>query len=172
MHNSVPSTSQNDSHLFFVDVAPAEVSPHVDSPSYHAEGSSVNGVTLGIGENAHPLLLPSHVSISGGVEVESLPPLNPDTETDNDYIEYLDYDDIKASSLDPSLNFGYVPNVLQAVGLVRYFDEVSEVPKVTRIVCKNCGGDHKSFECTIQIVCLSHFPLPPPHAYRSFLFGP
>jgi protein AIR1/2 len=44
----------------------------------------------------------------------------------------------------------------QAPGLVRYFEEESEETKPTRIVCKKCGAEneHKTSECTVQIVCL------------------
>jgi hypothetical protein len=41
---------------------------------------------------------------------------------------------------------------------VRYFDEVDQDNKPTRFVCKNCGaeGEHKTIDCPVQIVCVSH----------------
>lgn len=50
--------------------------------------------------------------------------------------------------------------VLSQVGLQRYFDEVNEMkPKPVRMVCKHCGaeGDHKTSQCTVQIVSMSAF---------------
>lgn len=39
-------------------------------------------------------------------------------------------------------------------GVVRYFDATDEDSKPTKFVCKNCGaeGEHKTFECPVQIV--------------------
>ncbi|EIN10754.1 hypothetical protein PUNSTDRAFT_100511 [Punctularia strigosozonata HHB-11173 SS5] len=88
------------------------------------------------------LLLPAHVEVlpsaEGGVlPVEILPPS--DDESDEDAIEYLDYDDGKAA------------------GTVRYFDaQEAQEAKPRKFVCKKCGaeGDHKTFECPV-LICLT-----------------
>ncbi|KAG2754740.1 hypothetical protein P692DRAFT_201739981 [Suillus brevipes Sb2] len=126
-----------DQELFFFDATPAPVVTESTQRSTAQPESSKSA--------ADRLLLPSHVSIlsagaDGAVPVEIVPQLPVDSEEEN-YIEYLDYEDRKAP------------------GLVRYFDTEAEEAahaKPSRFVCKNCGaeGEHKTYECPIQ-VCLT-----------------
>jgi hypothetical protein len=89
---SPPSPSHN-SALFFVDVQPAEVKPS-DKPSVHG------AIPVVVDDEARNLLLPAHVSVfgvaEGSIPVEILPPSDSEGQ-DDDYIEYLDYDDRKVS---------------------------------------------------------------------------
>lgn len=132
-----PAPAPSDQELFFFDATPALVVTELTQSSNSQPESSKSA--------ADRLLLPSHVSIlsageDGAVPVEIVPQLPVDSE-EEDYIEYLDYEDRKAP------------------GLVRYFDTEAEETvhtKPSRFVCKNCGaeGEHKTYECPIQ-VCLT-----------------
>ncbi|KAH7929488.1 hypothetical protein BV22DRAFT_1056977 [Leucogyrophana mollusca] len=122
--------------LFYFDAAPSPI-PETAQLSNEQPNTSD-------GDSDH-LLLPAHVSVlsttaDGVIPVQILPPITPDSDED-DYIEYLDYEDRKAP------------------GLVRYFEAEAEEAaqaKPTRFVCKNCGaeGEHKTYECPVQI-CLT-----------------
>lgn len=83
------------------------------------------------------LLLPAHVSVFGLTPAEILPASNVDLD-DEDYIEYLEYNEQK--------------------DLVRYFEDPIEgsAKKANRIVCKNCGteGEHRTAACPVSI-CLT-----------------
>ncbi|KAG2369823.1 hypothetical protein BDR07DRAFT_318627 [Suillus spraguei] len=126
-----------DQELFFFDATPASV---VTEPTQSSKSQPESSKSA-----ADRLLLPSHVSIlsaggDGTIPVEIVPQLPVDSE-EEDYIEYLDYEDRKAP------------------GLIRYFDTEAEEDaqtKPSRFVCKNCGaeGEHKTYECPIQ-VCLT-----------------
>ncbi|KAG1779713.1 hypothetical protein EV702DRAFT_1086173 [Suillus placidus] len=132
-----PAPAPPDQELFFFDATPA---PVVTEPSQSSNSQPESSKSA-----ADRLLLPSHVSIlsAGGdaaVPIEIVAQLPVDSE-EEDYIEYLEYEDRKAP------------------GLVRYFDTEAEEAahaKPSRFVCKNCGaeGEHKTYECPIQ-VCLT-----------------
>ncbi|KAH7914314.1 hypothetical protein BJ138DRAFT_1057110 [Hygrophoropsis aurantiaca] len=124
--------------LFFFDATPVPVPETAKLSDEHEQPTPSGG-------ESDALLLPAHVSIlhttiNGAIPVQILPPETPDSDED-DYIEYLDYEDRKAP------------------GLVRYFEAEAEEAaqaKPTRFVCKNCGaeGEHKTYECPVQI-CLT-----------------
>jgi hypothetical protein len=80
---SSPESSMDPVDVFFVDVQPTSLpDPHVlISPS----------ISDGPGDN---LLLPAHVSVSGSAPVKILAVSNVNID-DEDYIEYLDYDERK-----------------------------------------------------------------------------
>ncbi|GLB33786.1 putative zinc finger protein [Lyophyllum shimeji] len=83
------------------------------------------------------LLLPAHVSVFGNEPVQILPPTNMASD-DEDYIDYLDYDE-------------------SSKNVLRYYDEpVMESTKPSRTVCKNCGaeGEHKTAACPV-LICLT-----------------
>ncbi|KAK0486956.1 hypothetical protein EDD18DRAFT_1192592 [Armillaria luteobubalina] len=112
----------DDSQLFFLDLEPVAVQSVAEKTTkVDEEGGSPK------------LLLPSHVQVLGSVPVEILPPSSTDS-GDEDYIDYLDYDDRK--------------------GLVRYFDAPED--KAAKTVCKNCGaeGEHTTYKCPV-IICLT-----------------
>ncbi|KAK0468352.1 uncharacterized protein EV420DRAFT_460559 [Desarmillaria tabescens] len=124
---SPPSRSPeplDDSKLFYFDLDPVPL-PNVVQKAEKAGDSEEGGPSK--------LLLPSHVQVLGSVPVEILPPSPSDSENE-DYIDYLDYDDRK--------------------GLVRYFDTPEDKP--TKVVCKNCGaeGEHTTYKCPVMI-CLT-----------------
>ncbi|KAG1754016.1 uncharacterized protein EDB91DRAFT_1101181 [Suillus paluster] len=132
-----PTPRLSDQELFFFDAAPA---PVVTEPTQISNSQPESSKSA-----ADRLLLPSHVSVlsggeEGAVAVDIIPPLPVDSE-EEDYIEYLDYEDRKAP------------------GLVRYFEAEAEEAahaKPSRSVCKNCGaeGEHKTYQCPVQ-VCLT-----------------
>ncbi|KDQ64478.1 hypothetical protein JAAARDRAFT_64329 [Jaapia argillacea MUCL 33604] len=130
---------EDTSPLFFVDVEPAVIPGDVA-----VEGKSIQPLVLETEETSRSeptgkILLPAHVSLygEGVVPIEIIPSLDPASD-DEDYIEYLDYDDRKAP------------------GMLRYFEDQAEEAKQTKVVCKHCGaeGEHKTKECPVQI-CLT-----------------
>ncbi|OBZ70099.1 hypothetical protein A0H81_09792 [Grifola frondosa] len=143
-HDKEPSKpSIKDDALFFEDVKPAEVpiAAHlVVAPTVNV----VEGTSTSTSTNP-PLLLPPHVSVFGedGVDPVEIHAPSPPGSDEEDYIEYLDYDDDR-----------------RAPGMVRYFElekaaaEEARAAKPVRVVCKNCGaeGDHKTYECPVLIV--------------------
>ncbi|KAG9317311.1 hypothetical protein JVU11DRAFT_1509 [Chiua virens] len=128
-----PPSASDEPGLFFFDDAPAPITVD-DPPSPQPVKSNSDGTKL---------LLPSHVEVfynDGPVAVEVIPPPKLDSD-DDEYIEYLDYEDRKAP------------------GMARYFEvegEESNNSKPSIFKCKNCGaeGDHKTYDCPIQI-CLT-----------------
>lgn len=99
----VHSVALGPSKLFFEDVTPADIQ-EVEKPSLSQRILPITS-TVPPGPSRPKeakLLLPAHVevlpSLGGGVvPVEILPPSEPDS--DSDAIEYLDYDDRKASAV-------------------------------------------------------------------------
>ena len=88
---------ERDPPLFFEDVTPAEVPAGAKLPSAVAGPSRLPAQTNGQVDNG--LLLPAHVSVAEGAEAEALelgplkvPTPEPDSD-EEDYIDYLDYDD-------------------------------------------------------------------------------
>lgn len=83
-----PTRTVSDQELFFFDAAPAPVVEPAEPTQTQPEGSK---------STVDRLLLPSHVSVlsigEGAVPVDIIPPLPMDSE--DDYIEYLDYEDRK-----------------------------------------------------------------------------
>lgn len=80
---SSPQLPDNAADIFFIDIKPVPLPP---AAQYSASSGPAD-------ENqTAKLLLPAHVSVFGTVPVEILPPVDPD---EDDYIEYLDYDDRK-----------------------------------------------------------------------------
>jgi protein AIR1/2 len=89
--SSPPRSPTDTTPLFFVDVEPVPI------PAAHILDPSTVPDELG-----DKLLLPAHVSIFGLAPVEILPTSNTDLD-DEDYIEYLDYDDRKVGGKSPSI---------------------------------------------------------------------
>lgn len=110
-----------DNQLFFVDDGPAALPP------------AARYVAATAKEEPNGLILPAHVSVFGETPVTILPATAQDSDEDEDYIEYLDYDNRK--------------------DFVRYYEEEKR-HTTTRIVCKRCGaeGEHTTAECTVLIV--------------------
>lgn len=108
--------------------------------------------------DGNKLLLPSHVAIfhdNGPIPVEVIPPQKLSSD-DEEYIEYLDYEDRKVSSVVFAISCTR-KLCFEAPGLVRYFEVEGEETNQSRpsiFKCKNCGaeGEHKTYECPIQIV--------------------
>ncbi|KJA24656.1 hypothetical protein HYPSUDRAFT_482111 [Hypholoma sublateritium FD-334 SS-4] len=118
----------DEGELFIIDLTPMPI------PSLVA--SAVNAADATAEEITAKLLVPAHVTVLGSTPVEIIKPLD-ESEKDEDFINYLDYDDSKH--------------------MLRYYDEPKDESVVlNRTVCKNCGaeGDHKTSACTIQI-CLT-----------------
>ncbi|KAI0677645.1 hypothetical protein C8Q78DRAFT_102883 [Trametes maxima] len=142
-----PSTS-----LFFEDTTPADI-PATVKPQENVAGPSGSATQAGpskVGNATEKsetgLLLPAHVSIVEGddAEVSELKVPTPEGSDDEDYIDYLDYDDDRKA------------------GMVRYWEldklaaAETKASKPTRTVCKNCGaeGEHKTYECPV-LICLT-----------------
>ncbi|KAI1795080.1 hypothetical protein LXA43DRAFT_993390 [Ganoderma leucocontextum] len=147
---------ERDAPLFFEDVTPAQVPAGAQFPAAVARPSRLpaqtgsSTISSTDGPTINGLLLPTHVSVAEGAEALALElgPLKVPTpeagEAEEDYIEYLDYDDnLKA-------------------GMVRYWElekleaEEAKASKTARVVCKKCGaeGEHKTYECTV-VICLT-----------------
>ncbi|GJE87490.1 hypothetical protein PsYK624_035730 [Phanerochaete sordida] len=134
------------SDLFFVDDTPANIPADAKLPNSAPtplSAPSTSSATQNASDSSS-LLLPAHVSYFEGEDVgdgpiQIIPPPPPDSE-DEDYIEYLDYDDDRRG------------------GVARYFDDLTETaePKSAKIVCKRCGaeGQHKTWNCPV-IICLT-----------------
>ncbi|KAJ7180045.1 hypothetical protein C8R43DRAFT_971416 [Mycena crocata] len=113
-----------DEKLFFIDATPA--------PLPSAARYAATTVT----QETNELILPAHVSVFGETPPDILPAAAPESDED-DYIEYLDYDNRK--------------------DFVRYYeDQPEEKERRTKIVCKKCGaeGEHATYECTV-LICLT-----------------
>ncbi|KIP10394.1 hypothetical protein PHLGIDRAFT_33917, partial [Phlebiopsis gigantea 11061_1 CR5-6] len=126
--------------LFFVDDGPAEVpaAAKFRDPAIPSVSSADKANEQAV-DDKPLLLLPGHVSVfegTGDAPLEIIVPPEPDSE-DEDYIEYLDYDDDRRA------------------GVARYFDDPAEA-KPTRIICKRCGAEdgHKAKDCFLMI-CLT-----------------
>ncbi|KAI0832815.1 hypothetical protein BC628DRAFT_1309582 [Trametes gibbosa] len=131
--------------LFFEDVNPTEV-PGLAKPQELVAGPSNLASPANASKNTeNSLLLPAHVSVAeGDLDTSSLKVPTPEGSDDEDYIDYLDYDDDRRA------------------GMIRYWEldklaaSESKLAKPTRTICKNCGaeGDHKTFECPV-LICLT-----------------
>ncbi|KAJ6613481.1 hypothetical protein B0H10DRAFT_2048694 [Mycena sp. CBHHK59/15] len=108
-----------DSELYFVDDKPAALPP------------AARFLETTAPQEPEGLILPPHVSVFGATPVKIQPLSEPDSD-EEDYIEYLDYDNRK--------------------DFVRYYDDKIEV-KRNKIVCKKCGAEdeHATSECTVLI---------------------
>ncbi|KAI6151943.1 hypothetical protein BKA82DRAFT_2911571 [Pisolithus tinctorius] len=134
----LPEVSTEDSQLFYFDVVAVPV-PDVNA-EYVQRPTDVP--SEGCSQDNPKLLLPSHVSLlapgtNSTDPIEIIPP--PIVDSNDDYIDFLDYEDRKAP------------------GLVRYFEAEADgttQAKPSIFKCKNCGaeGDHKAFECPVLIV--------------------
>lgn len=141
--------------LFFVDTHAAEVPTNTKPTLPPPPDTSAEPK-----EEEPPLLLPAHVSVlegADGAPVEIIQP--PPIDSDDDYIDYLDYDDDRRVSPIPLPSSNIVVHHYHQLGVIRYFDDPAETAetktaKATRIVCKNCGaeGEHKTWECPVIIV--------------------
>ncbi|KAI0650837.1 hypothetical protein C8Q79DRAFT_945317 [Trametes meyenii] len=146
------TASDPSASLFFEDTTPADI-PTIDKPqesvagpssSVPRSGPSNGGTTTKTAENG--LLLPAHVLIVEGDDADAseLKVPTPEGSDDEDYIDYLDYDDDRKA------------------GMVRYWEleklaaADAKASKPTRTVCKNCGaeGEHKTYECPV-LICLT-----------------
>lgn len=159
----ISSSSTGEPALFIVDYAAAPIAVKDSSPT--PEPAESNG-------DGNKLLLPSHVAIfhdDGPIPAEVLPPQKPSSD-DEEYIEYLDYEDRKVCPVVFVISYALKIR-LKAPGLVRYFEVEGEESKQlgpSIFKCKNCGaeGDHKTYECPIQIV--SYRTLNAHHCSRGF----
>jgi len=92
-HTDLPSPPSDEAGVFFIDVTPSQLptSPKhpIPTPDHDVLAPETNETVK--------LLLPTHVSVldlgDGGVPVKIMPP--PELEEGENYIEYLDYDDLK-----------------------------------------------------------------------------
>ena len=87
----IPSSTADEPELFILDSAPAPIVVEDISPAPDPAESN---------EDGNELLLPSHVAIlrdDGRIPAEVVPPPNLGSD-DEEYIEYLDYEDRKVSS--------------------------------------------------------------------------
>ncbi|KAJ6484983.1 hypothetical protein C8R47DRAFT_1016740 [Mycena vitilis] len=118
-----PEVVVPDKQLFFIDATPAAL----PSAARYAATATL--------EESPGLILPAHVSVFGETPATILPaePLDSD---EDDYIEYLEYDNRK--------------------DFVRYYEEKPEEKQRTTNVCKKCGakGEHTTAECTV-LICLT-----------------
>ncbi|KAF5388025.1 hypothetical protein D9615_000391 [Tricholomella constricta] len=124
-----PSPTKDAGGLFFIDVAPALLPPTA------LFASTSNSAAKGKPSNA--LLLPAHVSVFGTEPVEILLPATADSD-EEDYIDYLDFDD-------------------RVKNATRYFESsLKETNKSSRTVCKNCKaeGEHTTASCPV-LICLT-----------------
>lgn len=140
-----PEKEKDIDALFFIDVQPTPMPQTAFFMPSHTHTQEMTNP---------PLLLPAHVSVFGTEPVEILPSTIPDPD-EEDYIEYLDFDDRKVSR--PYLGYFLVRNYVSQ-HVVRYFEDPVEESdkKPNRTVCKNCGaeGEHKTAACPVLIVCL------------------
>ncbi|KAJ7129711.1 hypothetical protein C8R44DRAFT_872937 [Mycena epipterygia] len=106
--------------LFFIDDNPAPLP------------SEARYTTVSVGEEPAGLILPAHVSVFGETPAD-LPAAAALDSDEDDYIEYLDYDNRK--------------------DFVRYYEEED---KRHKIVCKKCGAEdeHTTPECRV-LICLT-----------------
>ncbi|KAF8913876.1 hypothetical protein CPB84DRAFT_1840661 [Gymnopilus junonius] len=114
-------------NIFFIDLSPATL------PSTH---QFVNETLSEEKQTIEKLLVPPHVTVLGSTPVEIIAQHLP-SEDDDDFIDYLDYEDTRPSH--------------------RYYDDFSsDTAIINRTVCKNCGaeGQHKTSACPVQI-CLT-----------------
>ncbi|CAK5275561.1 unnamed protein product [Mycena citricolor] len=117
------SSGSRDKDLFVVDRLPSDVDPS-------ASFIPISTPAIDLDEDS-ALLLPAHVSLFGNAPVISLPLEGPQSDEDDDYIEYLDFDNRK--------------------DFVRYYEEPDE--KKTKMICKRCGDEgHKMRECN-RLIC-------------------
>ncbi|KAI6164841.1 hypothetical protein EDD17DRAFT_1558305 [Pisolithus thermaeus] len=126
-----PEVSAEDSQLFYFDTVAVPVPDF--NPEYARQPTDAPAEDGS--QDEHRLLLPSHVSLLAPI----IPP--PVVDPDDDYIDFLDYEDRRAP------------------GLVRYFEVEADgtaQAKPSIFKCKNCGaeGSHKTFECPV-LICLT-----------------
>ncbi|KAJ7638788.1 hypothetical protein FB45DRAFT_827354 [Roridomyces roridus] len=109
--------------LFFLDDKPAQLPAEARYTPAQAQEEALRD-----------LILPAHVSVFGETPAE-IPVAESDSDGEEDYIEYLDYDNRK--------------------DFVRYYEEEKQEKRV-KIVCKKCGeeGDHMARDCTV-LICLT-----------------
>ncbi|KAK7061685.1 protein crossbronx [Favolaschia claudopus] len=81
------------------------------------------------------LVLPPHVSIFGDTPDPILPTEPVDSDEDDDYIEYLDYDNRK--------------------DFVRYYEEQPEENEKRMIICKKCGDEGHIAAACVTLICLT-----------------
>lgn len=158
--------------LFFVDLAPAPIPAmrlpiqvvNIDVPSGIANANPIDDAI----EDKPKLLVPAHVTVLGSTPVEIIQPLS-DGEVDEDFIDYLDFDDTKVSVW--CMPTVYLILFIRPVQhITRYYDEApNEAAAISRTVCKNCGaeGDHKTSACTVMIVSACAFALVPYRVLRD-----
>jgi protein AIR1/2 len=140
---STSTSRRDDTSLYFIDVIPVPLPPIAQAQPETQESQP------------DTLLLPAHVAVFGN---DSIPivPLTQKELGEEDYIEYLAYDDYKASSWTVSAP----PTLTPIQDTPRYFEDQSkEEAKHNKVVCKNCGaeGEHKTSACPIIVVCLVSF---------------
>lgn len=134
------SRPEDTSQLYFIDITPVPLPAPIAVQQPPPETQT------------DTLLLPAHVAIfrNEHIQIVSLPQKEIGEE---DYIEYLAYDDYKASSTcrffcpRPRLKHSYKD-------IPRYFEDQSKEENKNKVVCKNCGaeGDHKTSTCPVIVV--------------------
>ncbi|CCM03346.1 uncharacterized protein FIBRA_05475 [Fibroporia radiculosa] len=144
--NMAPPSSKRENEnapIFYIDVQKTEMSGSLTKTTTSIAYSEKENERTQV--DPPVLILPSHVSVFSGNGVDPVQILSPPHEEgdeEDNYIEYLDYDDDR-----------------RAPGMIRYFETVQEGDKLSKpktIVCKNCGaeGDHKTYECPV-LICLT-----------------
>ncbi|KLO16350.1 hypothetical protein SCHPADRAFT_926593 [Schizopora paradoxa] len=125
--------------LFVVDYG----QPQTEAPPQPDQTTSqvlVKDEFAGLSNDDNNLILPSHVSITATAQPDETmaqdQPLVANDSDDDDFIKFLDYDDVQR-------------------GVPRYFDEASN-EKQSTFACRHCGaeGDHKTIDCPVMI-CLT-----------------
>ncbi|KAF7301653.1 hypothetical protein MIND_00730800 [Mycena indigotica] len=114
---NIMNTKQH-ADFFCVDLAPADITIDIAQPNV---------------ANGKHLILPAHVTVFGDTTEITLPAIESDSEQE-DYIEYLDYNDNRKH-------------------FVRYYEEDEpEDNKRTKTICKKCGEEgHTKDKCTVLI---------------------
>lgn len=141
---STSTSRRDDTSLYFIDVIPVPLPPPIAQAQPEIQESQPD-----------TLLLPAHVAVFGN---DSIPivPLTQKELGEEDYIEYLAYDDYRASTWMTSAP----PTLTPIQDTPRYFEDQSkEEAKHNKVVCKNCGaeGEHKTSACPVIVVCLISF---------------
>ena len=141
---STSASRRDDKSLYFIDVIPVPLPPPIAQAQPETQESQPD-----------TLLLPAHVAVFGNDSIQIVSPTKKELD-EEDYIEYLAYDDYRASTWPVSAPLTLTP----IQDTPRYFEDQSkEEAKHSKVVCKNCGaeGEHKTSACPVIVVCIVSF---------------